>query len=116
MRFLTTLVVGLGVLIVAAAGLLAWGLFSRARVADTPPSAASVAVNLNLPEGCAVKSAAAAGENVLVHVQGAGAAGSCDKVLIVDWARGRVLGTIEARGTPQGFSKQSLDKEDPRKP
>ncbi len=106
MRFLTTLVVALAVLILAAAGLLAWGLFTRARVADTPASAAAVAVDLGLPEGCAIKSATSAGETVFIHVQGAGAMGPCDKVLVVDWARGRVLGAIDARETPQGPPKK----------
>ncbi len=103
MRFLTTLVIGLAVLIVAAAGLLAWGLFSKTRVA----SSTAAAVDLGLPQGCAIQSATSAGENVLVHVRDNGATGSCDKIFIVDWARSRVLGTIESRPAPRTPVAQS---------
>ena len=97
MRFLTVLVVGLGVLIVAAAGLLAWGLFSKTRLAAVPSPATPAVVNLDLPKECSIRSATAAGETVLVHIQGNDPAKPCDKILIVDWAKGRVLGQIDAR-------------------
>lgn len=108
MRFLTTLVVGLAVLIVAAAGLLAWGLFSKTRIAS--PAAAAVVVDLGLPQGCAIQSATSAGENILVHVRDNGATGSCDKIFVVDWARSRILGTIEARPAPQPPADQGPNK------
>ncbi|MBM3565771.1 MAG: glutaminyl-peptide cyclotransferase [Alphaproteobacteria bacterium] len=97
MRFLTGLVVGLAVLIVTAAGLLAWGLFSKSR----GPGAASsptVAI-LGLPEECAIKSVSASGDNIVVHVQSAdgGHAPVCDRIVIVHAATGRVTGTIDAR-------------------
>lgn len=103
MRFLTTLVVGLAVLIVAAAGLLAWGLFTQARGPNPLKSAAGAAIDLGLPEGCAIRSFAVAGQNIIIHVQGSGNGNSarpCDRILTVDPAQGRIVGTIESRGSP----------------
>ena len=103
MRILTALVVGLGVLIVAAAGLLAYGVFTRAR-APGPEAAGGVDVfgplRLDLPEGCAIKSVSAAGASLMIHAQSAGSPNispSCDRVFIVDLAKGRVLGIVDAR-------------------
>lgn len=103
MRILTTLVVGLGILIVAAAGLLAYGIFTRAR-APGPEAAAGgrafAPFALDLPEGCAIKSVAVSGEKLVIHAQSAGSTGappSCDRIVVVDSAQGRVLGVVHAR-------------------
>ena len=130
MRILTALVVGLGVLIVAAAGLLAYGIFTRAR-APGPEAAAAVDVfgplRLDLPEGCAIKSVSAAGANLIIHAQSAGNSPpplSCDRILVVDLAKGRVLGIIDGRppakpgsfdGAPSGATRASPpDARNPR--
>ncbi len=103
MRILTALVIGLGVLIVAAAGLLAYGVFTRAKAPDAktaPAGAGFGALDLGLPPGCAVKSVSTAGETVVIHVQGlaqgsaASGGGACDRVFVVHAATGRILGTI----------------------
>jgi hypothetical protein len=103
MRILTALVVGLGILIVAAAGLLAYGIFTRAR-APGPEISAGVGafgpLGLDLPEGCAIKSVAAAGDRLVIHAQSAGSANAppaCDRIVVVDAAQGRVLGIVDAR-------------------
>ena len=103
MRILTALVVGLGILIVAAAGLLAYGIFTRARAPGPETSSGEGALGtlrLDLPEGCAIKSGAAAGEKLFIHAQGAGSPNtspSCDRIFVVDSAKGRVLGIVDAR-------------------
>lgn len=103
MRILTALVVGLGILIVAAAGLLAYGIFTRAR-APGPEAAFPIgtfgALALDLPEGCAIKSITATGDNLMIHAQSAGSPNtpsSCDRIVVVDLAKGRVLGRVDAR-------------------
>ena len=103
MRILTALVVGLGILIVAAASLLAYGVFTRAR-GPGPEAAQAVDIfgplRLDLPDGCAIKSVAAAGDRLVIHAQGAGspnAPPSCDRIFAVDLVRGRVLGIVDAR-------------------
>ena len=130
MRILTALVVGLGILIVAAAGLLAYGIFTRAQAPG--PEAASTAsafgaLGLDLPEGCAIKSVAAASEKLIIHAQSAGspnASPACDRVVVVDLAKGRVLGVIDGRppakpgsfdGAPSGATRASPpDARNPR--
>ena len=103
MRILTSLVVGLGILIVAAAGLLAYGIFTRARAPGPETSSGEGAfgtLRLDLPEGCAIKSVAAAGEKLFIHAQGAGSPNvspPCDRIFVVDSAKGRILGTVDAR-------------------
>lgn len=99
MRILTALVIGLGVLIVAAAGLLAYGVFTRVKAPDAktaPAEAGFGALDLGLPPGCAVKSVSTAGETVVIHVQGSAVSGggACDRVFVVHAATGRILGTI----------------------
>jgi hypothetical protein len=105
MRILTALVVGLGILIVAAAGLLAYGIFTRARAPGPEASAGGRAfapVGLDLPEGCTIKSVAVSGDNLVIHAQSVGgpdAPAACDRVIVVDAAQGRILGIVDARGT-----------------
>ncbi len=107
MRILTALVVGLGVLIVAAAGLLAYGIFTRTKAPEAQTSQGGPgfgALKLDLPDGCAIKSVAVAGETIVIHAQRAdgrnAAAPACDRVFVVHAASGRVLGTIDGRGRP----------------
>ena len=103
MRILTALVVGLGVLIVAASGLLAYGIFTRTK-APEPAAASGVgafgSMVLDLPEGCAIKSVAVSGGNLIIHAQGTSgpdAPAACDRVVVVDSATGRIRGTVESR-------------------
>jgi len=101
MRILTALVIGLGVLIVAAAGLLAYGVFTRMKAPDANAAPAGVgfgALDLGLSAGCSIKSVAATGETIVIHAQGPavpGGSGGCDRVFVVHAASGRILGTID---------------------
>ena len=103
MRILTAIVVGLGILIVAAGGLLAYGIFAKTRTAG-PTAAAKIgpfgSLGLGLPEKCAIKSVVPSDHNLIIHVQGVDlphTPSACDRIIVVDLATGRVLGDIAAR-------------------
>lgn len=85
----------------AAAGLLAYGVFTRMKpppAASAPTGAGFGDLKLDLPDGCAIRSAAVSGETIVIHAQGIespGAHPACDRVFVVRAADGRLLGTIE---------------------
>jgi len=87
MAALKALVVILGVLIVLGTGtlvyLLATGVHSRSSVATQ--------TNIALPKNAAVSGIAGLGDRLALHVKEPGAP---DRIMIVDPARGRLLGTI----------------------
>ena len=106
MRILMTVVIGLGILIVAAGGLLAYGILAKTRTPG-PETAASIGafgtLGLDLPEKCAIKSVAPAGNILIIHTQSAdlpNTSPSCDQIIVVDLTKGLVLGTVLARQGP----------------
>jgi hypothetical protein len=97
MRILTALVVGLGILIVAAAGLLAYGVFTRTKAPATAQGPGGIGfdtLKLGLPEGCVIRSVVAVGETIVIHAQNPNTTAACDRVFVVQATSGRVLGTI----------------------
>ena len=102
MRILTTIVIGLGILIVAAGGLLTYGIFAKTRPPVPEPAAIGAfgTLGLNLPEGCAIKSVASSGNNLIIHAQSfvlSNTPPACDRIVVVDLAKGRVLGNVDSR-------------------
>lgn len=110
MQLLKSLVIGMGVLILVGLALLAYGIVQKTRdpgwrmvsppPAQPAPAASGAApaarafgdVNLRLPEGCAIEALRPDGERLYLTI---GPAGPCARVVVVDVARGRVLGTIK---------------------
>ncbi len=105
MQLLKGAVVGLGVLIMLAGGLLAYGLYQKSQdpgwrlfsSAPTPapaPSAAKPfgALNLNLPEGCVIARVRPDANLAYLTI---GPSGACNRIVVVNIATGRVLGTIQ---------------------
>jgi len=110
MQFLKSLVIGLGVLIFAGLGLLAYGFYHKAhdpgwRMFTSHPAgerpAASVAapaaafgtVALDLPAGCAIDDVAPDGERAYLTIGPED--GPCARVIVFDVVAGRVLGVIK---------------------
>ncbi len=122
MRWLKSLVVVLGILIAAGVTLLAYGFVRKAqdpewRLVDifvsppakrppatqpAPPGAAVTAkarapiapfgtIDLGLPDGCVVVDVAPARKRAYLTI---GPPGPCHRVVVVDIAAGRILGTI----------------------
>ncbi|MDA0306991.1 MAG: hypothetical protein O3B76_12040 [Proteobacteria bacterium] len=105
MQLLKGTVIGLGVLIMLAGGLLAYGLYQKSQdpgwrlfssvPAPAPGPSASKpfgAVNLNLPEGCVIARVLPDGERAYLTI---GPSGACNRIVVVDITTGRVLGTIQ---------------------
>ncbi len=106
MQLLKGIVIGLGVLIFLGVGLLGygfvqksknpgWQLFSSspAPVGETSLKAFAT-FDLNLPEGCEITGVRPDGAKAYLSI---GGLKSCNRVIVVDTKRGRVLGTIKAR-------------------
>jgi hypothetical protein len=86
MAALKIVVVALGVMIVLGTGLLVYMLATGGR------NGASVAsASIALPKGAAVAGMAGLGDRLALHVTQPGAP---DRIMIVDPAHGRILGTI----------------------
>ena len=110
MRAIKTIVVVLGALIIAAFGLLVYGLSqnwqraTRPAATAAPPSAPRVAApaktwgraSLGLPADSHIQSVTPAGNLVVVHV----VAGSDERLVVLDPATGTVVGTFTVAGTP----------------
>jgi len=103
MQMLKGTVVGLGVLIVLAGGLLAYGLYQKSQdpgwrlfsSAPAPSPSASKpfgVINLDLPEGCVIARVRPDGERAYLTI---GPSGACNRIVVVNIATGRVLGTIQ---------------------
>lgn len=95
MRALKAAVVIMGVLIVAGTVLLAVVIADRLSSRTGAP--AFIEASLDQPAGTRIVSIAGAGERVAVHVTGGGLP---DRILLVETARGRVVGTIQADAAP----------------
>lgn len=116
MPILKGIVIALGVLIVAGMALLAYGVATKVRAPASsaagapsalpqPPAAGFGTVSVAVPKGCAFGPAVADGDRVYLRLAPAGAAAptpACERIIVLDMARGRVLGTIVSSeaGTP----------------
>ena len=107
MRALKVLVIVMGALILISMGLLGWGFYSR--LADRAPVTASQTpapartasrsdvfgeVRLDLPAGCTVEEILPAGERLYLRT---GPAGLCERIVVIESASGRVLGSLLVR-------------------
>jgi hypothetical protein len=102
MPWLKGLVIGLGVLLAAGMGLLVYGF--AAKLGKPPagesgqakgPAKAFGAIDLALPAGCAIAGVTPDGARLYLLVGPAGS--SCERVVVLDAARGAVLGEIKPR-------------------
>jgi hypothetical protein len=89
MRALKAAVVIMGVLIIAGTVTLAVVIANRLSSRTAPPVA--IEASLNQPAGTRIVGVAGAGDRVAVHVTGGGLP---DRILLVETARGRVVGTL----------------------
>ncbi len=114
MQLLKSVVIGLGILILLGMTLLTYGLYQKARdpgwrlfsgpapAAYQAPAAAPAAsdakafgtISLHLPDGCLITQVRPDGGRVYLTI---GPPGPCNRIVIVDAVRGRVLGTIQPR-------------------
>ena len=104
---LKSLVIGLGVLIVVGVGLLAWGVYRQTadpefRLLAGPTAGGDGAaggapaphfgdLTVPLPAGCSIAGMRPQGDRLFLRV---GPSGPCARVIVIDVARGTVLGTI----------------------
>ena len=111
MQLLKGIVIGLGVLIFLGLGVLLYGFVQKSRNPDwqlfttapapsqeTPAAGTPLktfgTLSLNLPEGCLITGVRPDGAKAYLSI---GGLKSCNRVIVVDTKRGRVLGTIKAR-------------------
>ncbi len=114
MQLLKSVVIGLGILILLGMTLLTYGLYQKARDpgwrlfsgpapgAFQAPARAPAApdvkafgtLGLHLPDGCLITQVRPDGGRVYLTI---GPPGPCNRIVIVDTVRGRVLGTIKPR-------------------
>jgi hypothetical protein len=97
MALLKGLVIGMGVLIVLGMGLLAWGVYSKTRggAAAEFEAAAFGDILVDLGPGCTLASVTPDGARVWLRAEGP--APACQRVIAVDLASGRTLGSIGAQ-------------------
>lgn len=95
MALLKALVIGMGVLIVAAMALLAYGLISKTSGPDTAQGPSSVAGfgDIAIPgsETCSIESVLTDQSLLIVEL---GGGGNCERVVVIDMATGTVAGTV----------------------
>lgn len=124
MRWLKSLVIVLAALIALALGLLGYGFFKKSADPDwrlfgsttatapaatdlapagtpiqsTPPAAPARTwgeINLGLSAECKIDSVQTDGDRLVLTIGAAGVpGGTCHRVVVIDTARGRVLGTV----------------------
>jgi hypothetical protein len=106
MQILKSLVIGLGVLIFAGFGLLAYGFYHKARDPGwrmfstaapggraAGPSAPFGTVGLELPAGCTIDDVSPDGERAYLTIGPED--GPCARIVVFDVVAGRVLGVIK---------------------
>lgn len=105
MHPLKALVIALGALIAISLGLVAWGFYSKAtapgfkltksaETAPTAPAAGFGEQHLALPEGCSVVEMRSDGDRLFIRT---GPSGLCERIMVVDVAAGKLLGTFVLR-------------------
>jgi hypothetical protein len=107
MRALKTLVIVMGVLILAGMGLVGYTLIKRGMNTPASPSLGAQApsaaehpygpVEIELPQGAHVASTHTAGGRLVIELA---LAGGAERVLVVDLSSGAILGTIDLKPTP----------------
>ncbi|EME69633.1 hypothetical protein H261_12436 [Paramagnetospirillum caucaseum] len=98
MRAIKTLVVFLGVLLLAGLGLLGYGLYSKAPVKGTPSATSGAMATASaaefgqlavpVPAGSRVEQMVVAGERVVLRLSGGGS----ERILVLDPGQGKVAG------------------------
>ncbi len=113
MRALKTIVVALGALIIAAFGILVYGLSQNWHRLNAPPGATATTapgpaavpgkspavwgrVDLGQPADSHIQSVTSAGNLVVVQV----ASGSDERLVVLDPATGAIVGTFAVTGKP----------------
>ncbi len=107
MQLLKGTVIGLGVLIVLAAGLLAYGLYQKSqdpewRLFSSAPKPQPMLdtlkpfgdIKLDLPEGCVIARVRPDGERVYLTI---GPSGACNRIIVIDIVQGKILGNIKSQ-------------------
>lgn len=104
MQGLKILVVVLGILIVISMGLLGWGIYGKlAQRSAAPDKNASATarsfgelgeVKVELPTGCTLVEMRPHGDRLYLRT---GPVGLCERILVLDAATGRLLGTLVLR-------------------
>ncbi len=105
MQALKALVIIMGVLIVAGTAVVVVTIYNRMnRMADVeatapPPAPAPAmppasfgAASVTIPDGCRITATIPAGERLLLQL---GSAPRCNRILVLDLASGRLLGSID---------------------
>ena len=96
MHALKTAVVVMGLLIVAAFGMVVYTLIGR--LSDAPASSLGT-VDLPLPEGCTIAESHAEDERLILRLEGLPGRG-CQQVLVFDLSSGEELGRFRAVPAP----------------
>ena len=97
MQALKVLVIIMGVLIIVAVTVLAYGLVTRVSTSGGGSPRGLGEVDLALPAGCAIAAAESDGERLIVRVDGPAERG-CQEVVVIDISDGTVLGRVKAAG------------------
>jgi hypothetical protein len=106
MKALKTLVIAMGVLILAGVAVIGVTLYNRAQapgglagslVPAPAPAERITAGSLGLPAGSHIKGIAGAGSRVVVHVE---LPSGAEQLLLLDPATGRVTGRLGVADTP----------------
>jgi len=105
-RVLKSVVIGMGVLIVLGVLGLGYGFYQKSRdpswqlvkpeteTATPNPAMAFADIKLDLPEGCVIARVEPDNDRIYLVI---GPPGPCNRVVVVDVASGKALGTIKAR-------------------
>ena len=91
MQALKAAVIIMGLLILAAFGLVVYSLMGR--LSGEGAGAGFGAVDLVIPAGCGIAAAEPDGERLVIRLEGLAERG-CQQVLVLDLASGRELGRI----------------------
>jgi hypothetical protein len=98
MQALKALVVVMGILLVVGLILIAFGFVSQ--LSERPVVSDGFGEKaLTLPAGCVIAAAEAAGERLVVRVDGPAERG-CQQVVVLDLASGEILGRLRAAPGP----------------
>lgn len=93
MKLLKGLVIGMGVLIIAGMGLLAWGVYQKTGGRASAEGAQAFGhIPFDAGAGCEIADMKPAGDGLWLHIKGA--APECKKVVLIDLKAGQVLGTV----------------------